>query len=300
MSFSGEVKQELQGSIPAARHCQIAELRAFVRLLRSRDGEINQRIFLKVETEALKNRVFTLFQKAFNINLVVTKGSGRSRESGGYLLEVPAGEAERDIRQALRHQMALGPECCRRAYLRAAFLASGSVSTPEKYYHLEVVAPYPETAEEVQSVMKSFALDAKTVQRKHTFVVYLKEGEQIVQVLGEMGAGISLLRLESIRVTREVKGNINRKVNCETANIRKTIVSSHRQIEDITFLKSRKEFAELPAQLREMAEVRLQYPDAALAELGEYLEPRIGKSGVNHRLRKISEIAADLRENDQI
>ncbi|MDO4614543.1 MAG: DNA-binding protein WhiA [Lachnospiraceae bacterium] len=300
MSFSGDVKKELHALIPDARHCQIAELRALTGLLRCREEEADDRVFLKTESEALQNRVFTLVQKAFNIKLAVAGDADRPQGTAGCLLEIRKEDKQKGILQALRHRMVLGPECCRRAYLRAAFLASGSISAPEKYYHLEVVAQDADTAEEVQSVMKSFALDAKTVRRKHTYVVYLKEGEQIVRALGEMGAGVSLLKLESIRVTREVKGNINRKVNCETANIRKTIVSSHRQIEDIAFLKGRKEFSELPAQLREMAEIRLQYPDDSLAELGGHLNPRIGKSGVNHRLRKISEIVANLREKDTV
>jgi len=188
--------------------------------------------------------------------------------------------------------------CCRQSFLRGAFLTAGSISAPEKYYHLEIIAPDEDCADLVTDTMRALDLSPRRVIRKGGPVIYLKEGEQIVRMVGEIGAPIALLKLENIRVTREVKGNVNRRVNCETANLLKTVVSAQRQVEDIAYLRSRKEYAALSPALKEMAEIRLQYPDMPLAELGNMLDPRIGKSGVNHRLRKISQIARDLREKE--
>lgn len=297
MSFSGDVKKELLTVLPSARHCQLAELAAGVLLLADRSPE-REALILRTENEGAANKLFTLLKKAFNIDIVVNRRRGNTGGKHGWIVSVEDADASAVIRKTLNHRRLLAMECCRRAFLRGAFLASGSVSAPEKAYHLEITASEESTAERIREVMQSLDLDAKIVIRKEQYVVYLKEGEQLVQMLGEMGANISLLNFENIRIYREMRGSVNRRVNCETANLKKTAVSSYRQIEDIQYIQNRKEFASLPPALQEMAEVRLQYPDAPLAELGSYLEVKIGKSGVNHRLRKISEFADRLREKE--
>ncbi|MBO5281608.1 MAG: DNA-binding protein WhiA, partial [Lachnospiraceae bacterium] len=133
------------------------------------------------------------------------------------------------------------------------------------------------------------------VLRKKYYVVYIKEGEGIVDLLNVMGAHVSLMNLENLRILKEMRNSINRRVNCETANITKTVNAAGRQIEDILYLREHYGLKKLSPGLREMAEVRLEYPDAPLKELGEYLDPPVGKSGVNHRLRKLSELAEQLR-----
>ncbi|MBR1624056.1 MAG: DNA-binding protein WhiA, partial [Pseudobutyrivibrio sp.] len=135
----------------------------------------------------------------------------------------------------------------------------------------------------------------KYVRRNGKFVVYLKEGTQIVEILRVMEAAHSVMELENIRVVKEVRGTINRKVNCETANISKTVNTAVRQIEDINLIEERLGLENLPPQLQEIAQVRLEYPDTPLGSLGQYLDPPIGKSGVNHRLKKLAKIAEDLR-----
>ena len=143
--------------------------------------------------------------------------------------------------------------------------------------------------------MLYFGIEAKIILRKKYFVVYIKESESIVELLNVMEAPVALMNLENLRILKEVRNSINRKVNCEAANITKTVNAASRQIEDIELLRDTLGLSNLPLALRQMAEVRLSYPDASLKELGDYLEPPVGKSGVNHRLRKLSELAEKYR-----
>lgn len=202
-----------------------------------------------------------------------------------------------DARKAISHSSILRLDCCRRAFLRGAFLAAGSVSDPAKSYHLEFVCKSRDAAEKLKRLLIKEGFDAKIVVRKKDQVVYLKEGDEIIDLLGMMGAGISFLNAENVRVLKEMRGTVNRKVNCETANLSRTAASAVRQMEDINYIRVRRGFGDLTPALRQMAEVRLANPDASLAELGAMLDPKIGKSGVNHRLRKLSAIAEDLRGN---
>ena len=147
-----------------------------------------------------------------------------------------------------------------------------------------------EQANKLIQILHSFDIEAKFVLRKKYYVVYLKDGEMIVQFLNILGAHIALMELENTRIMKEVRNTINRKVNCETANISKTVNAATRQVEDILYIKEHYGFDNLQGNLREMAQVRLEYPDVSLKELSQYLDPPVGKSGVNHRLRKLSEI----------
>ena len=185
--------------------------------------------------------------------------------------------------------------CCRRAFLRGAFLASGSISDPEKSYHFEIVCATEPKAKQIQSIMATFNVEAKIVIRKKYYVVYIKEGNQIVDMLNVMEAHLSLMELENIRIVKEMRSNVNRQVNCETANINKTVSAAMKQIADIEYIRDTVGFESLPPGLAEIARVRLEKPEATLKELGEELEPPVGKSGVNHRLRKLCETAEQLR-----
>ncbi len=185
--------------------------------------------------------------------------------------------------------------CCKRAYIRGAFLGGGSVSDPEKIYHLEIVTHSDSYANSLCSLINEFGLNAKTIERKNNYVVYLKEGEHIVNLLNIIGAHSALLDLENIRIYKDMRNNINRIVNCETANLSKTINAAVRQIENIRYIEDSYGLSNLSPSLREVAELRLNNPDASLRELGEMLNPPIGKSGVNHRLRKLDKIAEELK-----
>ena len=182
--------------------------------------------------------------------------------------------------------------CCKRAFIRGTFLSSGSISDPEKGYHFEIVCPDSRKAEQLQGIIRSFHVEAK-------IVVYVKEGAQIVDMLAVMEANVALMDLENIRILKEMRNTVNRKVNCEAANINKTVNAAVRQVEDIQLISRTIGFESLSDGLAQIARLRLQYPDATLKELGMMLNPQVGKSGVNHRLRKLSEIADELRENKE-
>ena len=179
-------------------------------------------------------------------------------------------------------------------------MAAGSISDPNtKSYHFEIAMRTEEQANQVVSLMQTFDLSAKIVERKNRFVVYLKEAEQIVDMLNVMEAHVALMEFENIRIVREMRGNVNRKVNCETANIEKTVNASMKQIDDITLIRDSIGLEQLDEGLRQIAAARLENPDIPLSRLGELLSPPIGKSGVNHRFRKITRIAEQIRSGEQ-
>ncbi len=184
---------------------------------------------------------------------------------------------------------------CQRAFLRGAFLASGSITDPEKNYHFEITSESEITAVMLRDQMEFFGLEAKIVLRKKYFVVYMKEGSMISDILAIMQAPISKLNFENVRVIKDVRNVVNRRVNCETANINKTVSAARKQIEDIEYIDEVIGLKQLPDALRQIACARMDEPEATLKELGEKIQPPVGKSGVNHRLRKLSQIAQDLK-----
>lgn len=287
MSFSREVKAELARQYPSARHCQIAELAALMNFCGQygKDKEGLYTIGFQTENEAVARKCFTLLQKTFNIDTDVAM---TEEELGTFMAKFG------NLSQPISHLL-IKNSCCQRAFLRGAFLSVGSISDPAKGYHLEFVCTRQEKAEQLQSLIQGFHIEAKIVLRKKYYVVYLKEGAGIVDLLNVMEAHVALMNLENLRILKEMRNSVNRRVNCETANITKTVNASARQIEDIELVRDHYGFDNLPDNLRQMAQVRLDYPDAPLKELGGYLNPPVGKSGVNHRLRKLSELADRIR-----
>ncbi len=288
MSFSHDVKEELLEQMSSARHCQMAELAAILHFVgqygRGTDGSFT--IGFQTENEAVVKKGFTLLEKTFTIMTDVEICESKMQE-----LYQKFGDLEEPVNELL-----VKSSCCRRAFIRGAFLSIGSVSMPEKGYHLEFVCPSEEKAKQLQEMIQSFDIEAKIILRKKYYVVYMKEGKAIVDLLNVMGAHKALMELENLRILKEVRNSVNRRVNCEAANINKTVNAATRQKEDILFLKEHYGLENLPKNLRQMAEVRMEYPEAPLKELGELLDPPVGKSGVNHRLRKLSEMADKLRE----
>ena len=312
MSFSGMVKEELSRQIGKARHCRIAELAALIgfcgRLEHFPQGE---KLKLQSENETVARKCFTLLQKTFNIEKEISvRENSHLKRVKVYVLEISDPEEIREILQAtkliadskfcdtliLQDMLVVQQSCCKRAYIRGAFLASGSISDPEKGYHFEIVYPDERKAQQLQTIIRSFSVDAKIVQRKKSYVVYVKEGAQIVDMLAVMEANVALMDLENIRILKEMRNSVNRKVNCETANINKTVNAAVKQMEDIKLIQQVMGFEQLSDGLAQIAELRMQYPEATLKELGMMLSPQVGKSGVNHRLRKLSALADELRE----
>ena len=288
MSFSTEVKGELERLIPGSRHCRLAELAAIIHFgCRITGAEGDKRACLHTENEAAQRKYFTLLQKTFIINT--------DTEKVLQAIKVFDGDKQVRLLQEGVCSLLVKNSCCKRAFLRGAFLCAGSMSDPLKGYHLEFVCELSTQALQLREILHSFEIEAKIVRRKKYYVVYLKEGAGIVDLLNVMGAHRSLMNLENLRIEKEMRNSINRQVNCETANITKTVNAASKQIEDILFLQRHVGLSGLPDNLRDMAEVRLSHPDSSLQELGGYLNPPVGKSGVNHRLRKLSEMADRIR-----
>ena len=314
MSFSSSVKDELSRQMPGARHCQIAETAAILSLCGRVKISASDHFWIEIHTEnvAVARKYFTLLKKTFNIRTDVSIRSGiNPGRSRTYIVAVREHEEALKVLQAVKlinsqgeigenlsliRNVVLQNACCRRAFIRGAFLAAGSISAPEKFYHFEIVCPTEPKAEQLKNIIATFDIEAKIVPRKKYYVVYIKEGSQIVDILNVMEAPVSLMELENIRIVKEMRGSVNRQVNCETANINKTVSAAVKQIEDIRFIQSVAGLSGLPENLLEMARIRLERPEATLKELGEALEPPVGKSGVNHRLRKLSLMAEELRQ----
>ena len=314
MSFSSQVKEELSRQMSSARHCQIAEIAAILSLCGRIHIDENENYSIRIHTEnvAVARKYFTLLKKAFNIrtdisirrNAFLKKNRTysvmiRNHEDAVRVLKAAKlvdehGEIGENL-SVVRNLVIQNP-CCRRAFIRGAFLAAGSISDPEKFYHFEIACTSMEKAKQLQEVISTFSIDAKIVVRKKYYVVYIKEGSQIVELLGLMEAHVALMELENIRILKEMRNSVNRQVNCETANINKTVSAAVKQLGDITYIRDTVGLDYLPEALAEIARIRLEMPDATLKELGESLNPPVGKSGVNHRLRKISAIAEMLRE----
>jgi DNA-binding protein WhiA len=288
MSFSSDVKEELAKQFSKSRHCQIAELAAMLAL----DGWANENgtaLDLHSDNYTLIQKYALLMQRVFEVDIHYPLQAHDIRRVLETLKWEP-GQVGSDRASGLLLQNT----CCRRAYIRGAFLAAGSISDPSKSYHFEIVCASMPQALQLQELMNGFETDAKIVERKDRFVVYLKEGSQIVDMLNVMEAYVSLMNLENVRILKEMRNSVNRKVNCETANISKTVNAAVKQLEDIEKIRDTIGLDHLPDHLKEMALLRLEHPDAPLKELGGYLDPPVGKSGVNHRLRRLSEIADEI------
>lgn len=317
MSFSKDVKEELSKIVPAARHCQIAEITAIISICGRIVISARNKYSVKIHTEniAVARKYFTLLQKAFKIESEVSVRQNHNlKNSRVYTVTVNDNVSAVRLLQATRlmdenleikenmsivNNVIIMKDCCKRAFIRGAFLVAGSVSAPEKSYHLEFVCESEQKAIQLSEIIKTFQIDAKIVERKKHFVVYIKEGAGIVDLLNVMQAHISLMDLENVRILKEMRNSVNRKVNCETANLTKTVNAAVRQVEDIKFIDSTMGLCALPAVLEEVARVRLKHPDASLKELGTMMTPALGKSGVNHRLKRISEIASEMKEKEK-
>ena len=293
MSFSSEVKDELLKHSGKSRHCQIAELAALLAFdSKSEVAESGMDIAFSSDNEMLSARYDLLAKKVFHMPDTVADGQRKIYET----VKMWDEKHREPVISGEISGMLLQQSCCKRAYIRGAFLVAGSISDPNNSYHFEIVCRTEGQAKQLQEVINSFEMDAKIVERKKHYVVYLKEGSQIVDILNIMEAHVALMNLENVRILKEMRNTVNRKVNCETANISKTVNAAVKQLEDITYIKETIGLESLPENLQEMASLRLEYPEAPLKELGTYLNPPVGKSGINHRLRKISAIADAHRQ----
>ncbi|MBS4178417.1 DNA-binding protein WhiA [Lederbergia citrea] len=313
MSFASETKKELT-NLEVKDCCAQAELSALIKMNGSLSFS-NRILIVNIQTEnaAIARRIYTLIKKLYNaeVELLVRKKM-RLKKNNVYIVRL-----KKDAEKILRKLKILGEgfifihdiekglikkKCCKRSYLRGAFLAGGSVNNPEtSSYHLEVFSLYKEHNDSLCELMNDFELNSKTLERKNGFITYLKEAEKITEFLNVIGAHNALLRFEDVRIVRDMRNSVNRLVNCETANLNKTIGAALKQVENIRYIEASVGLDILPDKLREIAELRVAHQDVTLKELGEMvLSGPISKSGINHRLRKINEIAEKLRTGDKI
>lgn len=312
MSFASVTKKELT-NLSIKDCCTKAELSALIRMNGSLSFS-NRELIVNIQTEnaAIARRIYILIKKNYDaaVELLVRKKM-RLKKNNVYIVRL-RDKAEpllkdlrilgdnftfiREISPAL-----IRKKCCRRSYLRGAFLAGGSVNNPEtSSYHLEIFSIYKEHNDSLCELMNSFQLNSKTLERKNGFITYLKEAEKITEFLNIVGAHSALLRFEDVRIVRDMRNSVNRLVNCETANLNKTIGAALRQVENIRYIQETVGLDLLPDKLREIAELRMAHQDVTLKELGEMVSGgQISKSGINHRLRKIDEIADKLRHGDR-
>lgn len=312
MSFSTETKNELSRVISDNHCCNVTELSALIRLAGSIQIVGYRKINLKITTElnSIARKIFKLLKNNFNINTTISVNKNQMlKRNNSYVLMVTS---EMGAEKLLKELGIIAPEEsfytvnkvpenlikhdeCTRAFIRGAFLGGGSISDPEKNYHMEFVTNNEDFAESLKNLINSLGFNCKIVARKSNYVVYLKESEQISDLLSIIGAHNALLSLQNTKIVKEMRNNVNRIVNCETANLSKTVNAAVRQVENINLIQDTMGIDSLPENLQEIARIRIEYEDMTLKELGEMLNPPIGKSGVNHRLRKIEEIANNLR-----
>lgn len=307
MSFAAHTKKELT-FINASDCCKRAEMSALTRMNGSIGlGQNRMYVDIKTENAAIARRIYSLCKELFDVTAeLLVRKKMRLKKNNTYIVRI-AQDAKRILQELYIIDDNMNPfdginpalvrkKCCKKAYLRGAFLAGGSVNNPERAsYHLEISSGYQRHCLELCNLANSFHLNAKCIERKKGFVLYIKESELISAFMSLVGAHQSLLRFEDVRIIKDMRNSVNRLVNCETANLNKTIDAAMKQIESIKYIEETIGLEELPAKLREVAEVRLQHPDINLKELGDMLGSKVSKSGVNHRLRKINELADQLR-----
>ncbi|EJC5360618.1 DNA-binding protein WhiA [Listeria monocytogenes] len=311
MSFASETKKELTHMDVSDSDAKV-ELAAFIRM----NGAISfssQLVIMDVQIEnaAIARRMYQLLKDLYEVPIeLLVRRKMKLKKNNVYIVRLKSGT--RGILEDLRileppmtftksiDRGFVKKRSAKRAYLRGAFLASGSVNNPEtSSYHLEIFSVYEEHNEAICALMNQFDLNARTLERKNGFITYLKEAEKITEFLSIIGATSALLHFEDVRIMRDMRNSVNRLVNCETANLNKTINAAVRQIDNIKYIQSTVGLEALPERLREIAALRIANEDVTLKELGEMLTTgQVSKSGINHRLRKLDQIAERLRSGE--
>ena len=313
MSFASETKKELT-QVETDDSSLKAEVSALIRM----NGSLsfaNRQLSVDVQTEnaAIARRLYTNIKRLYKLNVeLLVRKKMRLKKNNVYICRVREGARElladlQIVSESFEFNHTISKSLIphnsqKRAYLRGAFLAGGSVNNPEtSSYHLEVYSLYKEHGEALADLMNHYDLNAKTIERKKGFVTYLKEAEKISDFLSLVGAHQAMMKFEDVRIVRDMRNSVNRIVNCETANLNKTIGAALRQVDNIRFIDNAIGLDQLPEKLREIARLRVEYQDVTLKELGEMVSTGVvSKSGVNHRLRKIDEIADALRRGDAL
>lgn len=306
MSFSIEMKSDLSKVVVSNQCCILAELMALVLVVGNGEKYDNDEVIkLVTENVNVAKRIFFLVKEAFGINPeIVIRKSNRLKEHNIYFLSFNKRRIIKnqgvydkfkniDTLKILQSKTELSKACCRKSFLRGIFLGAGSITNPNNYYHLEIVLKNEQTAKDVNDIITKFNISSRVTKHKNSSIVYVKDANQISDFLNIIGAHKAMLDLENVRILKEMRNSVNRIVNCETANLTKIVDASLRHINAIKYLQNINKLEKLPEPLKEIAYLRLEYQDLSLKELGQLLDKPLGKSGVNHRLNKIVQIAEE-------
>ncbi len=311
MSFASETKIELTHLEVHLEHAK-AELAALIRM----NGTVsifNRQFILNVQTEnaAIARRMYVLLKKHYDMESeLLVRRKMKLKKNNVYIVRLKQGTKEVLSDLGIMNSLTFSTHVSTlimeneqkiRSYLRGAFLAGGSVNNPEtSRYHLEIYSNYEDHNDDICTMMNSFGLNARTIERRNGYITYLKEAEKIADFLALIGASNAMMKFEDVRIVRDMRNSVNRLVNCENANINKVVNAASRQIEDIQYIDEMIGIENLPIKLQEMAQVRIENPDVSLKELGLMMpNGGISKSGVNHRLRKLSEVAERLKSESK-
>ena len=310
MSYASDVKKELTQLEVHREHAK-AELTALIRM----SGSVsiyNQKLILNIQSEnaAIARRMYSLLKDHYQVEgELLVRRKMKLKKNNIYIVRLKRNVQELlkdlNIFDGLSFTTTVSEEIMKndqkeRSYLRGAFLAGGSVNSPEtSRYHLEIYSNYEDHNTDICEMMNHFDLNARTIDRRNGFITYLKEAEKIADFLALVGAHNAMMKFEDVRIIRDMRNSVNRLVNCENANMNKTIDAATRQIQNIEFIEATVGLDKLPVKLREIAIIRLENPDVSLKELGEMVPSGIiSKSGINHRIRKINEYADKLRNKE--
>jgi len=272
-----------------------------------------QKYTLDVQSEnaAIARRIYTLIKASFYVSVaLLVRKKMKLKKNNVYIVRLKADAhqvlTKLDILKEPMHfvrrisEKYLEKECCQKAYLRGAFLAGGSINNPEtSSYHLEIFNFYEDHNESLCDLLNIFDLHARKHERRNGYIVYIKEAEKITKFLNIIGAHNALFKFEDVRIVRDMRNSVNRLVNCETANLNKTIGAAFRQVENIRLIETTVGLEALPEKLQEVAILRKNHQEVSLKELGELVDSgKISKSGINHRLKKIDEFADKIRNGE--
>jgi hypothetical protein len=307
MSFTAEVKEELARVESAKPCCARAELSALVRVEGSLHYAGNNRFRLEIATETapVARKVIKLLHGVYSLATELTVRRSVLHRSNNYLITVVAQPALPEALKAMGIlDESLAPlytvpdwlvrkDCCAIAYLRGTFLGGGFVADPHGDFHFELTAETEQVAEDLVRLMARFGMPARVTRRRGLYAVYLKGAEPIVSFLALVGAHRALLRTEDVRIIKEMRNEVNRLVNAETANLQKTAEAAAQQVALVRKIERTRGLDSLPPALREIAFLRLEFPDVSLRELGELADPPLSKSAVYHRIRRLEELAQE-------
>ena len=317
MSFTSKVKTELANRISNAKHCRVAEIAALISMCGNVkiDEFDHYRILVQTDTEVTASKFRELLWKTFHVNTDVEEKENKlAHDNKSFAVEVKSNEDSLMIlketkimneNNVIEEQMDISKnsilkrDCCKRAYLRGAFMASGSISDPEKSYHFEIKCINENKAKQIADLFESFEIATKTLKRKDKYIIYIKENEKVAAAVNVIDAPVAMMEVENVIINKFMVNKVNRQMNCDAANINKAVNAARKQIEDIEYIDSEMGIENLNEKLQVVARARLENPEVGLQELGELMNPPLGKSGVNHRLRKISEIAEELRTENK-